>query len=79
MKNLIVTTVAAATLIAGSAAFAEGDYSGDKDYVSARISQQQANATQVQVEVEEHGNIEQMTLTIYPTVPSQQADANRGR
>ena len=82
MKNIIATTVAAAALLAGSAAFAEGGVGADaleKDNIGAHVSQQQATATVTEADVVQHGNIEHIKVTTFPSDPALAAKANFGR
>ena len=81
MKNIIATTVAAATLFAGSAAFA-GDVIGadalEKDYISQHMSQQQATATVTEADVVQNGNIEHIHVTTIASNPALADQANFG-
>ncbi len=81
MKNIIATTVAAATLLAGSAAFADSATGVDaleKDYISQHVSQQQATATVDKVDVVQNGNIEHIQITTLSSDPALAHQANFG-
>ena len=78
MKNVIAATVAAATLFAGSAAFADGGYVDHQGFISAHKSMQQASATKAEVELNDRTGKTLVTVTLVPTDSTLAGSVNKG-